>query len=106
MFWAREEGNNGLIERYLRGMLSEGGKIMASELFIGLHGSEDPTKATLPFLMASGALDAGHETAIILIGDAVVLMNGTVADNVQGIGFPPLKELMAKIVAAKVPIYI
>jgi predicted peroxiredoxin len=79
---------------------------MASELFIGLHGSEDPTKATLPFLMASGALDAGHQTAIILIGDAVVLMNSATADNVQGVGFPPLKELMAKIFKAKVPIYI
>jgi len=79
---------------------------MASELFIGMHGSEDPTKATLPFLMANGALDAGHQTAVILIGDAVVLMNATVADNVHGVGFPPLKELMAKVLAAKVPIYI
>jgi predicted peroxiredoxin len=79
---------------------------MASELFIGLHGSEDPTKATLPFLMANAALDTGYETAILLIGDAVVLMNSTVADNVQGVGFPPLKELMAKVFAAKVPIYI
>jgi predicted peroxiredoxin len=79
---------------------------MASDLFIGMHGSEDPTKATLPFLMAGGALDAGHKTAIILVGDAAVLMNSTVADNVHGIGFPPLKELMAKVVAAKVPIYV
>ena len=79
---------------------------MSSELFIGLHGSEDPTKATIPFLMANGALDAGHQTAIVLIGDAVVLMNSTVADNVQGVGFPPLKEFMAKVFAAKVPIYI
>jgi predicted peroxiredoxin len=79
---------------------------MASELFIGLHGSEDPTKATFPFLMASGALDAGYKTAIILVGDAVVLMNSTVADNVHGVGFPPLKDLMAKVIAAKVPIYI
>jgi predicted peroxiredoxin len=79
---------------------------MASELFIGLHGSEDPTKATIPFLMANGALDAGYQTAIILVGDAVVLMNSTVADNVQGLGFPPLKELMAKVFTAKIPIYI
>ena len=79
---------------------------MASELFIGLHGSEDPTKATFPFLMANGALDAGHQTAIVLLGDAVVLMNNTVADSVHGVGFPPLKELIAKVVAAKVPIYI
>ena len=79
---------------------------MASELFIGLHGSEDPTKATFPFLLASGALDAGHQTAIILMGDSVVLMNNAVAENVHGVGFPPLKELMAKVFAAKVPIYI
>jgi len=79
---------------------------MATELFIGLHGSEDPTKATFPFLMAGGALDAGHQTAIVLLGDAVVLMNSAVADSVQGVGFPALKEVMAKVIAAKVPIYI
>ena len=79
---------------------------MANELFIGLHGSEDPTKATFPFLFASGALDDGQQTAIILLGDSVVLMNDTVADSVHGVGLPPLKELMAKVFAAKVPIYI
>ena len=79
---------------------------MASELFIGLHGSEDPTKATFPFLMAGGALDAGFQTAIVLVGDSVVLMNNAVAESVHGVGLPPLKELMAKVFAAKVPIYI
>ena len=79
---------------------------MARELFIGTHGSEDPTKATLPFLMAGGALDAGHEPAIILVGDSVVVMDSTVADSVQGVGFPPFKELMAKVVDNKVPIYV
>jgi predicted peroxiredoxin len=79
---------------------------MASELFIGLHGSEDPTKASFPFIMANGAIEAGHKSAIILVGDAVVLMNNTVAESVHGVGVPPLKELMAKIFAAKVPIHI
>jgi predicted peroxiredoxin len=79
---------------------------MAIELFIGMHGSEDPTKATFPFLMANGALEAGQQTAIVLVGDSVVLMNNTVAENVHGVGLPPLKELMAKVFAAKVPIYI
>ena len=79
---------------------------MASQLFIGLHGSEDPTKATFPFAMAGAAIDAGQQTAIILLGDAVVLMNSTVADNMQGVGFPPLKDAMAKVLAARVPIYI
>ena len=79
---------------------------MPSELFIGLHGSEDPTKATIPFLMAGGALDAGYKTAIILVGDAVVLMKNEVAENVHGVGFPPFKDLATKVYAAKVPIYI
>ena len=79
---------------------------MVRQLFIGTHGSEDPTKATLPFLIASGAIDAGHEPAIVLVGDSVVLMDSTVADNVQGVGIPPVKELIAKCVENKVPIYV
>ena len=79
---------------------------MARELFVGLHGSEDPTKATLPFVLAGGALEAGHEAGIVLTGDAVVLMNDAVVDSVQGIGLPPLKEVMSKVIAAKVPIYV
>jgi len=79
---------------------------VASQLFIGLHGSEDPTKATLPFLMANGALEAGQQTGIVLVGDAVVLMSSAVAENIHGVGLPQLKELMSKVFAAKVPIYI
>lgn len=79
---------------------------MTSQLFIGTHGSEDPTKATFPFLMASGALDAGYETSIVLVGDAVVLMNDAVMENVHGVGLPPLKEVMTKVISAKVPVYV
>jgi uncharacterized protein involved in oxidation of intracellular sulfur len=79
---------------------------MARELFIGTHGSDDPTKATLPFLLAGGAIDAEHEPAIVLVGDAVVMIDDTVADSVQGVGFPPFKELLAKVVDNKVPIYV
>ena len=79
---------------------------MASELFIGLHGAEDPTKATFPFLMAKGAIDAGHKAAIILIGDAVGLMKDTIVENVHGFALPPLKELMPGVFSAKIPIYV
>ena len=79
---------------------------MARQLFIGTHGSDDPTRATFPFLLASGAIDAGHEPAIILMGEAVVLMRDTVVENVQGMGLPPLKELVAKAVQNKVPLHI
>ena len=79
---------------------------MAKQLFIGTNGSEDPTKATLPFLLADGAVQAGHEAAIILVGDSVVLMNDAVVDSVQGVGLPPLKDLVAKAISNKVPIYV
>ena len=79
---------------------------MARELFIGTHGSDDPTKATFPFLMANGAVEAGHEPAIILMGDAVVLMNDAIVDSVHGVGLPPLKDLFAKAIEHKVPIVV
>ncbi len=79
---------------------------MARQLFISSNGSENPTKATLPFLLADGALQAGHEAAIILVGDAVVVMNDAVVDSIQGVGLPPLKDLVAKAIENKVPIYV
>ena len=79
---------------------------MAKQLFIGTYGSEDPTRATLPFLMASGAIDAGHEPAVIVLGDAVVLMRDTMVESINGVGLPPLKDLFAKAVENKVPIYV
>ena len=33
-------------------------------------------------------------------------MDSTMADNVQGVGIPPVKELIAKCVENKVPIYV
>ena len=79
---------------------------MVRQLFIGTHGSEDPTRATFPFLGTSGALDAGHEPAIILMGDAVVVMRDAVAENTQGMGLPPFKELLDKAIQNQVPIYV
>jgi predicted peroxiredoxin len=42
---------------------------MARLLYVGTHGTDDPTAATFPFLMAKGAIEAGHETGIILMGE-------------------------------------
>ena len=79
---------------------------MATQLIIGTHGSEDPTKATLPFLLADGAVQAGHQPTILLVGDAAVLMNDAVVDSVHGVGLAPLKDLVAKAIENKVPIHV
>lgn len=67
---------------------------MAKLLYVGTHGTDDPTRATFPFLMAKGAIDAGHEAGIILMGEAAPLIKDSIAAQVQGIGVPPLRELL------------
>lgn len=67
---------------------------MAKLLYIGTHGTDDPTRATFPFLMAKGAIEAGHETGIILQGDAAILIKDSIVAHIQGYGVPPLKELV------------
>ncbi len=48
---------------------------MARLLIIATHGSEDPTKAGLAFLMAQGAVEGNHKPEVILAGDASVPPN-------------------------------
>lgn len=79
---------------------------MATLLFIGTNGSENPTKAVLPFLSANGAVEAGHEAQIVLVGDAVVLMRDAVANSVFPVGWPPLKDLLATAIKNNVPIHV
>ena len=54
---------------------------MAKLLFMGVHGSADPTNAAMPFIMANGAVQAGHEPQIVLANEAVDLMSGVIAEN-------------------------
>lgn len=77
---------------------------MARLLYIGTHGTDDPTLATFPFLMAKGAIEAGHDPGIILMGEAAPLIKDSIAAQVQGIGVPPLKDLLEFLVARNVRI--
>lgn len=79
---------------------------MATILYIGTFGSDDPTRATLPFLSASGAIEAGHQPQIALIGEATYLMKDSVAETIQGVATPGLKELLAKLIENGVPIHV
>lgn len=79
---------------------------MAKQLWGGTHGIDDPSRATFPFVGASGSIDAGHETAIFLTGDATMLLKDDLAEQIHGVGVPPLKDLMAKVVQNNVPIYL
>jgi len=68
-------------------------------------GSDDPTKAAFPFLHGDALSEAGHEVQIFLLGEAVSLMRKSVANAVVPVGWPPLAEVLGKLVAKKISIY-
>ena len=79
---------------------------MARLLFMGMHGSEDPTNAAMPFVMANGAVSAGHEAQIVIANEAVDLIKQVVADNLMPFGWPPFKEILEEAVSHKIPIHV
>ncbi|MHB8781733.1 MAG: hypothetical protein ACYC55_10180 [Candidatus Geothermincolia bacterium] len=78
---------------------------MGKILYVGTYGTDEPTRASLPFLFSVGAMDGGHEPSIVLVGEAVYLLKRGIADSVQGVGYPPLRQLMDKVAAGNVPVY-
>jgi predicted peroxiredoxin len=80
--------------------------MMTKILAVATHATDDPTKSSLAFITAVGALGAGKDVGIALVGEAAYLANPAVAKSVQGVGFPPLAELIEKVVEGKVPVYV
>ena len=60
----------------------------------------------MPFIMANGAKQSGHEPQIVLPNEPVDLMSGVVADNLMPFGWPPFKEILTETVAGGVRIYV
>ncbi len=70
-------------------------------------GTDDPTRASIPLhLAANGSVEVGQDTAIILGGDAAQVLLGNVADTLEGVGVPPLRDLLAKLRDHAVPVYV
>ena len=79
---------------------------MGKIVYSSTYASDDPTRATMPFLLAAGALDRGHEPIIVLMGEGVYLMKDEVVDSIQGVGLPSLRQLLNKVIDHDVPIYL
>ena len=69
-------------------------------------GSADPTQAAFPFHHANAFAAAGHDVQIFLLGEAVTLMRGAVANSIVPVGWPPLAETLAATIAAGVQIHV
>jgi predicted peroxiredoxin len=79
---------------------------MARILYVGTAGSDDPTRAGLPFNFAIGALEAGHQPEIFLAGEAAYLMKESVMSAVMPVAMPSLKEMVDAVAAKQVPIFV
>lgn len=70
-------------------------------------GASDPTKASIPLhVVANGCVEVGHDSSLILAGDAAELIIGNNADQIEGVGIPPARELLDKLVEHRVPIFV
>jgi predicted peroxiredoxin len=70
-------------------------------------GTADATRASIPLhLAANGSVEVGQETSIILGGDAAELLLGDNADQIEGVGVPPARELLAKLRDHAVPVFV
>ena len=79
---------------------------MAKILYVGTAGSDDPTRAGLPFNFALGAVEAGHEPEIFLAGEAAYVMKDDVAGAVMPVAMPALAEMLKKVIEHRLPIYV
>ena len=76
-------------------------------LYIGTSGSSDPTRASLPLHLAvNGSVEVGQTVGIVLAGDATELLKADIRERLEGLGVPPLRDLLAKARQHEVPVYV
>jgi predicted peroxiredoxin len=68
-------------------------------------GSDDPTRASFVFVHGLALAEAGHDVQIFLTGEATYMMRKVTVDAIMPIGWPPLSETLAKVVAKHIPIF-
>lgn len=68
-------------------------------------GSDDPTRASFPFVHGLVLAEAGHEVQIFLLAEATTLMRKSLVNAVHPVGWPPLSETLEKAVAKHIPIF-
>ena len=76
-------------------------------LYMVTRGTGDATLASVPLhLAANGSIEIGQEVSVVLAGDATELVVGENAQNVEGPGVPPMRELLSKLKGHQVPVYV
>lgn len=76
-------------------------------LYIVTKGTGDATLASVPLhIAANGSLEVGQEVSVVLAGDATDLVIDGNAQRVEGVGVPPMRDLLSKLREHRVPVYV
>ena len=76
-------------------------------LYIVSKGMNDPTLASVPLhIAANGSLEIGQDVSVVLAGDATDLVIGENTQRMEGVGVPPMRELLSKLREQRVPVYV
>ncbi len=76
-------------------------------LYIVTKGVNDATLASVPLhIAANGSLEIGQEVSVVLAGDATDLVVGDNVQHVEGLGVPPIRDLLSKLKEHEVPVYV
>ncbi len=78
-----------------------------SIVYIIATGASDPTRASVGLhLAANGSAEIGDDVSIVLAGDGTdIILNGN-HEAMEGVGVPPMRELLSKLNEHKIPVYI
>ena len=76
-------------------------------LYIVTKGVDDATLASVPLhIAANGSLEVGQEVSVVLAGDGTDLVIGDNAQRMEGVGVPPMRDLVSKLKEHQVPVYV
>jgi predicted peroxiredoxin len=76
-------------------------------LYLATAGPADPTRASIPLhIAANGSVDQGQACAVVLVGDGTELVSREKAERLEGVGIPPTKELLQKLLDNQIPVYV
>ena len=75
--------------------------------YIVITGSSDATRFSIPLhLAANGSLEVGHEVTMVFAGDGTEILLGDNLERMEGVGVPPVRDLMARLVDGGATVYI
>jgi hypothetical protein len=76
-------------------------------LYMLTRGTSDPTGASVPLHLAvNGTLEVGDQPNVTLAGDSTEYLVGDALETAEGVGVPPMRELVAKLREHEVPVFV